>query len=61
MVREEILKIIEDEARLFNWSLNEALYNLSRIGFTVDKVEGNALFDENKVRQSVHWANHALI
>lgn len=59
MNKAEILRVIEDEARQFQWSLEQALKNLREIGFSVEKVEGNRLFSEAKIRESVQWAYYA--
>jgi hypothetical protein len=60
MHKEQILRIIEDEAKQQGWTLDEALHYLSTIGFHIDKVTGNELVDERRIRESVRWAKYAL-
>ncbi|MFL1672570.1 hypothetical protein [Paenibacillus dendritiformis] len=56
MNREVIVEIIEETAKEYGWSLEQAMEGLEKIGFTVDKVEGNLKFNSSHVKLSVDFA-----
>ncbi|WCK57203.1 hypothetical protein PP175_28865 (plasmid) [Aneurinibacillus sp. Ricciae_BoGa-3] len=59
MSKEQIEGIIAEEAKQYNWSLDEALKHLAAIRFSVEEVAGESWFTESQLRQSVgfaHWA-----
>jgi hypothetical protein len=60
MKKEQILNIIKDQASQYGWSLEEALQHLATFRFTVDSVVGNALFTEQKVRDTVAFVHRAV-
>lgn len=56
MNKEVIIEIIEQTADEYGWTLEEALEGLNKIGFCVDKVEGNSKFHPTHVKLSVDFA-----
>lgn len=60
MNKEQIIEIIKDEVSHLNWDYKVCMEKLKELNFTVDKVVGNSLFDESKVRNTVAMAYYAL-
>lgn len=53
MDKEQILQVVHDECKTLGWDPKEALSFLQTIGFTPERVAGNPLFGEHKVRTTV--------
>lgn len=52
--KERIIQIIREECMELGWNFDEVLPFLQTLGFTPEKVEGNSMFGEHKVRTTVH-------
>ncbi|WPS85629.1 hypothetical protein SMD22_00790 (plasmid) [Brevibacillus halotolerans] len=59
MKREQILSIIQNQLENISWRMEEALPYLESLGFTPEKVEGNSLFGEHKIRMTIEMAYRA--
>ncbi|GAB6440700.1 hypothetical protein bcgnr5369_02650 [Bacillus cereus] len=59
MNKEQIIQIIKDEVICLKWDYEKCLEALAKINFEIDKVVGNELFDETKVKTTVAMAYYA--
>ncbi|KAF6630545.1 hypothetical protein H6F38_14025 [Paenibacillus sp. EKM208P] len=59
MNKHKILSTIEETAKEYDWSLDEALERLEQIGFEIGEIEGNERFTESHVKMSVDFAYNA--
>jgi hypothetical protein len=60
MTKEQILEIIKDEAIHLNWNYEDAVKSLDKLDFKIDRIVGNSLFYESKVRTLVAMAYRAF-